>query len=311
MHRGNRHGKDSGGGGAIGLLFVLMLVLRSPAGLTAEPADLERGAYLFAVGGCAGCHTDAAHGGALLAGGRELKTPFGTFYGPNITPDPEHGIGRWSDADFVRALREGVAPNGSNYYPVFPYAAFTRMSDADMLAIKAHIFSLPPVAQANRRHDVPFPLSWRFLLEFWKALNFTPGAFQPNPGRSAEWSRGAYLSEAVAHCAECHTPRDWFGGLERSRAYSGTRTGPEGAKVPNITPDRETGIGGWSRAQVVRVLKTGLLPDGDVIGSLMGEVVQRSTSRLSDADREAIAIYLESLPPIANPRAKAVSAPSE
>lgn len=274
----------------------------------AQSPEVERGAYLFAAAGCAGCHTDVQNKGPIGAGGRALKTPFGTFYGPNITPDPVDGIGNWSDADFIRALREGLAPDGSNLYPAFPYTSFTRMTDADMLAIKAYIFTLPPVRQPDRPHELSFPFGWRLPLTFWKELNFRPGAFQPDPAHDEAWNRGAYLAEALTHCGECHTPRDWTGGLDESRKYAGTTDGPEGEKVPNITPDEETGIGSWSAGQIARTLEAGLLPDGDVVGSLMGEVVERSTSRLTKEDRDAIAAYLLTVPPLANPQAKATKA---
>jgi mono/diheme cytochrome c family protein len=285
--------------------LVVAALLAWPA--AADQAQIDRGAYIFTAADCAGCHTDVKAKGPLLAGGRALKTPFGTFYSPNITPDPEHGIGRWSDADFIEALREGAAPDGSHLYPVFPYTSFTRMTDQDMLDLKAYIFSLPPVAQPNRDHEIDFPFGWRFTLGAWKLLNFTAGAFAPDPAKGPEWNRGAYLVEALGHCGECHTPRGWLGGLDGSRAFAGTTAGPDGGKVPNITPDKETGIGSWSRADILRVLKTGMLPDFDAVGSAMGEVVE-TTSRLSDADRQAIAVYLESLPPLANPEAKATKA---
>lgn len=266
---------------------------------------LERGAYLFAAAGCAGCHTDVKNQGALLAGGRPLETPFGVFYSPNITPDPETGIGGWSDEDFVRALREGVSPDGDHLYPAFPYTSYTRMTEEDIRALKAYIFSLPPVRQENRPHDLDFPYGWRSLLGLWKMLNFEPRAFTPDPARSESWNRGAYLVEAVAHCGECHTPRDALGGLDRERWLAGTVDGPDGDKVPNITPHEETGIGSWSASQITGALRTGLLPDGDVVGSGMGEVVENSTSRLTDEDRAAIAEYLLSQQPIANPDARA------
>src|SRR5262249_46927965 len=234
-----------------------------------------------------------------------LKTPFGTFYGPNITPDPTYGIGRWSDADFLRALHDGVAPDGSNLYPVFPYTSFTRMTDEDALAIKAYLMSLPAVAKPNRPHEVGFPFSWRSSLTFWKWLNFQSGRFQPQADRGAAWNRGAYLVQALGHCGECHTPRGKLGGLDQSLALSGNPNGPDGAKVPNITPDPATGLGNWSAQQIASVLKTGLLPNGDVVGSAMGEVVRDGTSKLTDEDRQAIVTYLMSLPPIANPAAKA------
>jgi mono/diheme cytochrome c family protein len=288
---------------------AILLMLAAGPGRAADSGDIvARGAYLFTAAGCAGCHTDIAHQGAPLAGGRALKTPFGTFYGPNITADKTAGIGAWTDADFIAALGHGQAPDGSNLYPVFPYTSFTRMTEADALAIKAYIFSLPPVAQANRPHEVPFPFSWRFTLTFWKWLEFDPGVFQPRADRDQQWNRGAYLVQALGHCGECHTPRDWLGGLEDSVALSGTPTGPDGAKVPNLTGDPATGLGTWTAQQVATVLKIGLLPNGDVVGAAMGEVVNRGTSKLTDEDRAAIAAYLKSLPPIVNPAAKATAA---
>jgi len=274
----------------------------------ADQAQIDRGAYIFTAANCGACHTNVKAKGPALAGGRPLATPFGTFYSPNITADPETGIGRWTDAEFIRALREGVSPDDDHYFPAFPYPSFTRMTDQDILDLKAYIFSLPPVAQADREHEIDFPFGWRFSVWFWKQLNFTEGALTPDPAKSADWNRGAYLVEALAHCGECHTPRGWLGGLDASAAYSGTPDGPEGEKVPNITPDPDTGIGTWSTADVVRVLRTGQLPDGDFVGSVMGEVVETSTSKLTDADRQAIAAYLATLPPVANPDAKAVKA---
>jgi mono/diheme cytochrome c family protein len=291
----------------VAALIATAVIAISASARAADQAQIDRGAYIFTVADCGACHTNVKEKGPLLAGGRPLKTPFGIFYTPNITPDPETGIGRWSDADFKLALRRGVSPGNDHYFPVFPYGSFTKMTDQDILDLKAYIFSLPPVSQANREHDIDFPFGWRFSVWFWKQLNFTEGPFAPDPARSAEWNRGAYLAEALAHCGECHTPRGWFGGLDTSLAMSGTTDGPEGQKVPNITPDIDTGIGSWSAKDVVRVLKTGQLPDGDFVGSLMGEVVN-GTSKLTDADRQAIAVYLQSVPPLANPDAKAVKA---
>jgi mono/diheme cytochrome c family protein len=276
----------------------------------AEPSSTERGAYLFAVAGCASCHTDFAKKGLLLAGGSPLKTPFGTFYGPNITPDRTYGIGSWSDTDFIRALRDGVRPDGAHLFPTFPYTSFTLITDDDLRDLKAYIFSLPPVAQPSRPHDITFPFSWRWLQTFWRWLNFTPGPFKPNPARSAAWNRGAYIVQALAHCGECHTPRNMMGGLETA-AFSGTTDGPEGQKVPNITTDPETGIGRWSHRQITGFLRTGFLPNGDVAGSLMAEVIGRSTKKMTDADRDAVATYLESLRPIPNPSARAAQPGSD
>lgn len=269
----------------------------APAG---ENEALKRGAYIFDAAGCKACHTDTKKKGPLLAGGRALGTPFGVFYGPNITPDPLTGIGKWSDGDFIRALRDGVSPAGDHYFPVFPYPSFTKMTERDMLDLKAYIFSLPPVNQPNRSHEVKFPFGFRFLLGFWKMLHFTPGTFKPDPSMSAELNRGTYLVKALGHCAECHTPRTMTGGLDLSKSMAGTVDGPDGETIPNITPDAATGIGEWDLGDIEFALETGIKLDGDVLGSLMAEVVENTTSRLTAADRRAIALYLKSLAPIDN-----------
>lgn len=279
-------------------LAVVLGAAWPSAGVAADQGAVERGAYLFHAAGCQGCHTDAKNGGPPLAGGPAIKTPFGTFYGPNITPDAEHGIGGWSDADFIRALRQGVAPDGSDYYPVFPYTSFTRIRDRDLLDIKAYIFAQPPSDRASRPHEVDFPFRWRFLLGFWKWLNFEPGVMAASVGGDEQLARGAYLVKALAHCGECHTPRDWLGGLDRERALAGAAEGPDGKSIPNITPDPETGIGEWSVDDIMWLLRAGILPDGDTVGSLMGEVVRITTSKLTEADQRAIAAYLRSLPPV-------------
>jgi mono/diheme cytochrome c family protein len=289
-------------------LLLLLSVLGPARADSPDPAAVERGAYNFAVAGCAACHTDSKKKGPLLAGGPPLETAFGTFYGPNITPDLTYGIGGWSDAEFLGALREGRGPDGIHLFPVFPYPSFTLMTDADILDLKAYIFSLPAVAQPSRAQDVSFPFSWRWLQTFWRWFNFAPGPYAPDAAKSAAWNRGAYLVLGMAHCGECHTPRDFLGGLETSLAFSGNADGPDRMKVPNITPNKETGIGSWSHHQLVTFLQSGFLPNGDVVGSAMGEVIANGTSKMTDADREAVATYLESLPPIANPTAKATQA---
>jgi mono/diheme cytochrome c family protein len=276
------------------------MLLTVPAG-AAEPDAIARGAYLANAADCEACHTDRRHGGQLYAGGRALATPFGTFYSPNITPDPETGIGRWSDEQFLHALRDGVRPDGANYFPVFPYPSFTKITDADARAIKAYLFSLPAVRQANRTHDVSFPVSWRFLQSGWKLLFFNPGPFRPEPERSEAYNRGAYLVSALAHCGECHTPRNWFGANEPDRFLAGNPDGPDGKEVPNITPDRKTGIGNWTEDDITGVLTDGHTPDLDQVGGAMAEVV-KSTARLTDADRRAIAVFLQSVPAVPSPR---------
>jgi mono/diheme cytochrome c family protein len=274
---------------------VLTLVLAGKAGAAPDDAA-SRGAYLVQAGGCVSCHT--VPGGTPFAGGRALATPFGTFYSPNITPDRQTGIGRWSDADFLRALREGVRPDGANYFPVFPYPSFTRITDEDALAIKAYLFSLPPVEQPNRQHDVSFPFSWRFLQNAWKLLFFEPGPFRSDPGQTQTHNRGAYLVTALAHCGECHTPRNFLGAPNRDRELSGTQDGPNGRPVPNITPDPATGIGGWERSELAELLKTRSAPDGSEVKGAMREAIQDGLKHLNAADLDAIAEYVLSQKPI-------------
>jgi mono/diheme cytochrome c family protein len=192
-------------------------------------------------------------------------------------------------------LREGVRPDGANYFPVFPYPSFTGITDEDARAIKAYLFSLPAVRQSNRPHDISFPVSWRFLQTGWKLLFFTPGPFRPAPGRSAADNRGAYLVTALAHCGECHTPRNALGAPNLDGFLAGTPNGPDGKKVPNITQDKKTGIGDWSDEDIVNLLKTGMTPDLDFVGGAMSEVI-KDTSRLTDEDRRAIAGYLKTVP---------------
>lgn len=278
--------------------LAVALGLSWAAPILAEPS-IERGAYLFnAAGGCS-CHTDVKGGGPPMAGGRPLSTAYGTFRTPNITPDGPTGIGDWSDEDFIRAMREGVAPDGGHYFPAFPYPAFTGMTDADLLDLKAYIFSLRAVERENRAHELDPPFGWRFLVAGWKLLYFDEGPFRPDPDRPAAWNRGAYLVEAVAHCGECHTPRGFLGGLDRDLWLAGTKEGPEGGVIPNITPDPATGIGRWSDDAIVRVLSLGMLPDGDFVGAGMAEAVD-GFKHLSADDLAAIVTYLRALPPVEN-----------
>jgi len=279
------------------LAAVLALALLAVAAPARAEEDAEtRGEYLVRAGGCFSCHTAA--GGQKLAGGRALATPFGTFYTPNITPDPETGIGRWTEAQFLRALREGIRPDGANYFPVFPYPSFTGITDSDVLAIKAYLFSLPAVRQQNRPHNVAFPFSWRFLQTGWKLLFFTRGPFQPAPDRSAAYNRGAYLVTALAHCGECHTPRNFLGGLRSGQRLAGTSDGPDGQIVPNITPDPGTGIGKWEKADIVDLLRTGATPEQSKVKGAMRETIQDGLKYLSEGDLGAIADYLFAQPAI-------------
>lgn len=282
-------------------LIALALVLFVPLGPSppeiAAEGNPERGAYVLRAGGCVSCHTDTPDGSPHLAGGRALATPFGTFYTSNITPDPEHGIGGWSAGRFVRAMTQGLSPGGSHYFPAFPYTSYTRMSEQDLIDLKAHLDTVEPVGREVPSHEIDLPFGFRPLLGGWKLLFFEPGPFEPDPSRSESWNRGAYLVNGPGHCGECHTPRNAFGARQQERLLAGTRNGPDGKPVPNITPHQD-GIGGWSVTDLVFALQTGILPDGDVIGGAMGDVVDDSTSHLERADLEAIAEYLLSLQPL-------------
>ncbi len=280
------------------LLLALALGLAQAAGkaqATDATAMVDRGRYLIHAGGCLTCHTADRQDAVPLAGGRALKTEFGTFYTPNLTPDPETGLGSWTDADLARALREGVAPDGSYYYPVFPYTAYAGLTDADVAAIGAYLRSLQPVRQAVPRHELPWYLSSRLVMLGWNFLNFTPDRFQPDRARDARWNRGAYLVRHLGHCAECHTPRNALGGLDHSREFAGNPAGPDGEKIPAITQDPKTGIGLWDVDEIVLFLEIGVMPDGDFAGSSMGAVISDNTGRLTREDRLAIATYLRSL----------------
>jgi mono/diheme cytochrome c family protein len=278
----------------------LVVVLGAAANLALAQGDPRRGEYLMKAGGCLGCHTADKPGAVPYAGGRELKTPFGTFYGPNITPHPQAGIGRWTEADFIRAMRHGRRPDGANYFPAFPYPSFTKIVDADLRDMWAYLRTLPPDATPSRRHDLWFFFGWRFLVSVWKWLYFTPGPFARIPGVSDAINRGAYLVEALGHCGECHTPRNFLGGPKRSRHMAGG-TGPEGRYVPNLTP---TQLKKWSDSDLETFLSIGSTPDGDSPAEAMAEVIRNTTGQLTPQDLAAMIAYLRTLPPLPDEPAK-------
>lgn len=279
-------------------LVLLIAFFAGQAAWAQQASTVERGRYLVYAGGCISCHTDAENKGEFLAGGRALETPFGTFYSPNITPDVVTGIGRFSSYDFIRAFREGVNRDGKHYYPVFPYTSYTGITDEDLLAIKRYLFRVEPVSAPNKAHDIPWYLGIRTSLWFWKKMNFETGIFQPDPNRGKQWNRGAYLVRHFGHCAECHSPRNKLGGLDRNRELAGNPDGPEGDPVPNITPHKEDGIGSWSRSDIDYLLESGMLSDGDFTAGAMSDVVEDNTSKLTKVDRAAIVEYLLSIPPL-------------
>jgi mono/diheme cytochrome c family protein len=276
------------GPAAAGLFFLLF------AGVAAAQGDAKRGEYLAAAAGCIGCHTDTRQGAVPYAGGRALKTPFGTFYGPNITPDPQAGIGRWTPSDFMRAMREGRRPDGAHYFPAFPYPSFTRITDGDLGDLWAYLRTLKPSTQASRPHELGFFFRWRFLIAVWKWLFFTPGPYQPDPAKSAAVNRGGYLVQALGHCGECHTPRNFLGAPKKDRALAGAKLG-EGTSAPNLTPTR---LKRYDDGELKDILKSGLFPDGDVLGDTMSEVVRNTTSKLTPPDLDALVAYLRSLAPL-------------
>jgi len=271
-----------------------LLALMVPAIALAQ-GDAKRGQYLVDAGGCLGCHTATEKGATPFAGGRALKTPFGTFYGPNITPDPAQGIGKWSEADFIHAMRHGERPDGANYFPAFPYPSFTRIADNDLRDIWTYLRTLTPSNRVNQTHDLRFPYGFRILVTAWKWLFFTAGP-SPDAAATSATARGAYLTLALGHCGECHTPRNFLGGPKSSRLLAGG-VGPEGKGIPNLTPAR---LKKWNDRELQEFLQTGILPDGDVAAEAMGEVVRNTTSKLVPADLAAVIAYLRSLPEIAD-----------
>lgn len=281
-----------------GVLLFSATILAGAGMAQAQSGDADRGEYMFAAGGCATCHT-AKDGGAFLAGGRELKTDFGSFYTPNITPDPETGIGNWSEDDFVRAVREGISPDGQYYYPTFPYTSYAKMTRQDVVDIKAYLDTVPAVLNVVPDHDLGFPFNIRMSMFGWRLLFFDDSPFAPDPSRSDVWNRGAYLVTGPGHCGECHSPRNALGVVDTSQALSGNKNGPEGDAVPNITPG-EGGIGDWSEEDIISALEIGFLPDGDFVGGAMTDVIDDNTSKLTPEDLQAMATYLTSLPPIAS-----------
>ena len=271
--------------------ILTLAVSMALAGTAARAAD-SKGELLFHIGGCTNCHT--AKDGAMLAGGDPIATPFGNFIAPNITPDPETGIGRWSLEDFVRAMREGRDPDGRPLYPAFPYTSYTRMSDEDLAALKTYLDSVPAVRQEARPHELRFPFNLRWGLYLWQWLFFTPERFAPDPVRDAVWDRGAYLVLGPGHCGECHTPRTFYGVLDWSRPFAGGQIGKE--RVPDITPAKTHGLGEWSSSDIATLLKLGMTPDGDFVGSDMAKIVNNGTGKLPQPDLDAIVAFLQSLP---------------
>ncbi|MFH0299623.1 cytochrome c [Bradyrhizobium sp. 31Argb] len=277
------------------------LTIPSTIAASALPAyepDINNGSTIFNAGGCSSCHAVPDQPDRTrLGGGLAIPSPFGTFYAPNISPDPNDGIGRWSEADFVTAVMKGTSPEGTHFFPAFPYTSYQHTKIEDVRDLFAFIKTLPPVAGTVRDHDVPFPFNIRRNIGVWKVLFMDGKPFTPDPTRSAQWNRGAYLVNSFGHCAECHSPRNVLGGIIRAQRFGGGPN-PEGEGwVPNIT---QKNLGDWSVKDFAYFLKTGELPEGDSASGLMARVI-KNTSQLSDDDRAAMADYLKSLPPVEGP----------
>jgi mono/diheme cytochrome c family protein len=259
----------------------------------AQPSadDVARGKALTNAGDCASCHT--ADPAKPFAGGKRIDTPFGGIYSPNLTPDRETGLGGWSDDQFYRALRFGVAPDGSRYYPAFPYPNFTRLTRQDILAIRAYLATLTPVRNTPPPLELRWPFKYRVVMRGWNWLFFKPGILMPDQQKSTEWNRGRYLVEGVAHCGACHTPKNIFGADKRGQPFGG---GPvAGMFAPRLDGAARSGLKSWSAEDIAEYLQSGRNGRSHA-GELMSEVVVNSTSKMSDADIRAIAVYLKELP---------------
>ncbi len=290
-----------------GFLLAVFAVLTSvvPVQAAAAAPDLKNGRTMFFAGGCASCHAAPATATCdapkskdklILAGGRCLKTPFGTFYVPNISPDKKSGIGGWSTAPFLKAMKEGVSPQGEHYYPAFPYPSYQRMIERDLVDLKAFLDTLPAVTSNVPDHDLALPFRLRVTLGVWKWLFLDGKIFTPDLSKNDKWNRGAYLVKGPGHCGECHSPRNLLGGVIEDKRYSGAPN-PEGKGfIPNITQHKE-GIADWSESDIVMALETGLKPSFDTFGGTMVKV-QENMAELSVQDRAAIAAYIKSLTPI-------------
>ncbi|HEU4618207.1 MAG TPA: cytochrome c [Gammaproteobacteria bacterium] len=286
---------------AVGLALGLSLELAAAISAADESAPrpdaadaVERGHYVLYAAGCIACHTAEDENAKPLAGGRALKTDFGTFRPPNITPDSETGIGGWTEEQFAQALTRGLSPSGDPLYPAFPYTSYAGMRKEDVSDLFAYLRSIEPVHNEVPDHDLKFPYSIRSGLRVWQKLYFDPKPFMPDASKPDAWNRGAYLVNHESHCGECHTPRNFLGAMQEDKRLMGGK-GAEGDKIPNITRGKG-GISNWSKNALLEFLKTGFLPNGDVVGGSMYDVIMDSTSHLTDADREAIATYLMDLP---------------
>ena len=274
----------------------LTAVVAWPIGLPLQSMDLagavNRGAYLARASGCIACHTDAAVGGAPLAGGVKLETPFGTLYSPNLTTDPEYGIGGWTMEEFGRAVRQGVSPDGQPYYPAFTYPFYANFTNQDIADLWAAFQTVPPVAEPSKEQEMAFPFNQRWGLKLWRAAFLEPPRTEPVEGNDDVWNRGRLLVEGAAHCAACHTGRNLAGARKSdTEHFKGSDSLPGGGKAPAIDYDTLQ-MRGWTVDSLAYALRTGVTPAGDAFGGAMGEVVLYGTSFLTEEDRIAMATYL-------------------
>ncbi|SDD14169.1 c-type cytochrome [Bradyrhizobium brasilense] len=294
-----------------GLLVGLMLAL-SPIGAAAQqkaadPAVLAKGEYLARAGDCIACHT--AREGKTFAGGLPMKTPFGTLYTSNITPDPQTGIGTWTSDQFYQMMHNGRFPDGGLVYPAMPFASYTKVTREDSDAIYAYLRTVPPARQLNKPHDLTFPFNNRSLILGWRTLFFREGEFKPDPTKSAEWNRGNYLVEGLGHCGMCHTPINALGGSKQSQAFEGGLIPMQNWYAPSLTSNKETGLGDWTIEEIVDYLRKGVSAKGAVYGP-MAEVVYNSLQYLNDDDARAMAVYLKGLAQGGPPEKASTSLPS-
>jgi len=295
-----------------GLVIVALAVVASVALYLLRPGVLEqkeqkpgaaapdattqiisRGEYLARAGDCVACHTEPNN--KPFSGGRGMPTPFGVLYVPNITPDDETGIGRWTADEFYRMLHTGISRNGTLLYPVMPFASYSKVTREDSDAIYAYLMSVPPVTRENRPHELRFPFNNRDLMIGWRALYFKEGEYQPDPAQSAQWNRGAYLVQGLGHCAMCHTAVNALGGTSESREFEGGMIPNQNWYAPSLTSNQEAGLGNWELKDIADLLQAGVSHRATVYGP-MAEVVYNSLQYMSDADAEAMAVYLKSLP---------------
>jgi len=279
--------------GAFWILTIPKMV--SGKELGPHTANLENGRVLFHAGGCGSCHaTPKQDDKTRLGGGLALRSAFGTFYAPNISSDANDGIDAWTEAQFISALEEGISRSGQHLYPAFPYTSYRRITNEDARDLFAYLQTLPAVAGRAPDHELPFPFGFRRALGIWKLLFLTEEPFRPDPQKSADWNRGAYLVNGAGHCAECHSPRNFLGAIIPALRFTGAPNPVGRGWVPNIT---QQALKDWSEQDIANLLETGETPEGDHVGSLMAEVV-RSTAQLREQDRAAIATYIKSLPPV-------------